>query len=90
MLVGKKICHFNIRRFGQAEYRSSETKSMPGLAQPGEVFETEMDGKPMYTRIADRRYDPPAGMNGTFEIYAVEIEDDGCPPGHREADEDDF
>jgi hypothetical protein len=41
-------------------------------------------------RITKGGHQPPAGMNGTFEIYAVEIEDDGNPPGHREADEDDF
>jgi hypothetical protein len=35
------------------------------LPQPDEMFETEMDGKPMYTRIANTRHDPPAGMNGT-------------------------
>jgi hypothetical protein len=65
MRVDTKICHFNIRRFGQAEYQSGETKSLPRLPQPDEVFETEMDGKPMYTRIANTRHDPPAGMNGT-------------------------
>jgi hypothetical protein len=65
MRVDTKICHFNIRRFGQAEYHSGETNSLPRLPQPGEVFETEMDGKPMYTRIANTRHDPPAGMNGT-------------------------
>jgi hypothetical protein len=25
MLVGTKVCHFNIRRFGQTEHQSGET-----------------------------------------------------------------
>jgi hypothetical protein len=31
-----------------------------------------------------------SGSTGTFEISAEQIEDNGNPPGHREADEDDF
>jgi hypothetical protein len=31
-----------------------------------------------------------SGSTGTFEISAEQIEDDGNPPDHREADEDDF
>jgi hypothetical protein len=29
-------------------------------------------------------------LTGTFEISAEQIEDDGNPPDHREAGEDDF
>jgi hypothetical protein len=86
MLVGTKICHFNIRRFGQAEYQSGETKGLARVPQAGEVLVIEL-GR---VRITEVGHQPPAGMNGTFEVYAEQIEDDGNLPGHREADEDDF
>lgn len=91
MLVGTKVCHFNIRQFGQTEHQSGETKSLPQLPQPGDLFHTEPNGKNIRIRVTSQGHAPLPHLNGgVFEFNADEIKDDGNPPGHREADEDDF
>jgi hypothetical protein len=90
MLVGTKICHFNIRRFGQTEYRSGETKSLPGLPRAGDLFHTELDGKNIRIRVTSQGHAPPPHLNGVFEFNADQVEDDGNPRGHREATPKDF
>jgi hypothetical protein len=90
MLVGTKVCHFNIRRFGQTEHQSGETKSLPRLPRSGDLFHTELGGKNILVRITGQGHAPPPDLDGVFEFNADEVKDDGNPPGHREADEDDF
>jgi hypothetical protein len=56
----------------------------------GELFHTELDGKNIRIRVTSQGHAPPPHLNEAFEFNADQVKDDGNPPGHREADEDDF
>jgi hypothetical protein len=73
MLVGTKVCHFNIRRFGQTEYQSGETKSLPGLPRAGDLFHTELDGKNIRIRVTSQGHAPPPHLNGVFEFTPIKL-----------------
>jgi hypothetical protein len=89
-IVGTKVCHFNIRRFGQTEHQSGETKSLPQLPRTGELFHTELDGQNIRIRVTRQGHAPPPHLNGVFEFNADQVKDDGNSDGYGEFDEDDF
>lgn len=56
---------------------------------PGEVIVVVTRHERVRAKVASF-YKSTSGSTTTCEIDVAEEEDDGNPPGHREADEDDF
>jgi hypothetical protein len=83
------IWHIKIRNAGAAEYKFAQTQHHSRQPRIREVIEFEISGKLVRAKIM-AIHGSHAGATGTFEISADEIKDDGNPPRHREAVEDDF
>ncbi len=88
-MTGQNIWHIKTRKPGGAEFKFAETQHQPREPRDCEVVEVGIGGKIVRAKIMTI-HGSHSGATGTFEINADEIEDDGNPLGHREADEDDF
>jgi len=88
-MTGQNIWHIKTRKPGGAEFKFAETQHQPREPRDREVIEVGIGGKIVRAKIMTI-HGSHSGATGTFEINADEIEDDGNPLGHREADEDDF
>jgi hypothetical protein len=88
-MSGQNIWHVKIRKRGEADAIFVGTLHRPQAPLFGEVIAIAVDGRTVRAKIAAIHASHP-GTTGTFEITAIEIEDEGNLPGHREADDDDF
>jgi hypothetical protein len=80
--------HIKVRRIGQANYEIAETKLKRQIAPvQGEFINVVVKGVGIRAKIVAFN-ESVSGSTATYEILAVE--DDGNPPGHREATEKDF
>ena len=88
-MTGQHIWHIKVRRVGQAEPESVEPQLDRGRGPVhGEVIDVSVKRKRVSAKIVAFNTST-SGSTSTHAIEAVE-DDDGNPPGHREADEDDF
>jgi hypothetical protein len=88
-MTGQHIWHIKVRRTGQAEFELAEPQLDHRRAPvDGEVIEVAIKRKSIRAKIVAFNTST-SGSTATYSIQAVE-EHDGNPPGHREADEDDF
>jgi hypothetical protein len=88
-MPGQHIWHIKVRRVGQADYEIAEIQLDRRRAPvQGEFIDVVVNRKQMRARIVGSNKSA-SGSTNTYTILAAE-EDDDNPPGHREADEDDF
>jgi hypothetical protein len=88
-MPAQHIWHVKIRRIGQADYEIAEIQlDRRRSPEPGEVIDVVVNLKGIRAKIAAFNT-TTRGSTATYEIRADE-EDDGNPPGHREATEKDF
>jgi hypothetical protein len=88
-MPGQHIWHIKVRRTGQAEPERAEPQ-LDRRREPvlGEVIEVAGKREKVRAKVASF-HKSVSGSTTTCEIDAVEVHG-GNPPGHREADEDDF
>ena len=88
-MPGQHIWHIKVRRTGQADPEIAEPQLYRGRAPvQGEVIDVSVKRKSVRAKIVAFNTST-SGLTATYTIQAVE-EHEGKPPGHREADEDDF
>ena len=79
-MPGQHIWHVRIRKCGEADAVFVGTQHRSQEPQHGEVIAIEADGKTIRANIA-AVHTSRIGTTGTFEITAIEIEDDGNASG---------
>jgi hypothetical protein len=88
-MTGQNIWHIKTRKLGEAEFQFAQTQHQPREPVDREVIKVGVGGRIIRAKIV-AIHGSHSGSTGTFVISAEQIEDNGNPPGHREADEDDF
>ena len=79
----------DMRKLGEAKFQFAQTQHQPREPVDREVIKVGVGGRIIRAKIV-AIHGSHSGSTGTFEISAKQIEHNGNPPGHREADEDDF
>ncbi len=88
-MPGQHIWRIKVRRTGQAEAEIAEPQLDRGRGPVhGEIIDASVKRKSVRAKIVAFSTST-SGSTATYSIQAVE-EREGSPPGHREADEDDF
>jgi hypothetical protein len=88
-MPSQHIWHIKVRRVGQADFEIAEIQ-LARRAPPaqGEFIDVAVNREHMRAKVVafNKKI---SGSTATYEVLAAE-EDDGNPPGHREATEKDF
>jgi hypothetical protein len=87
-MIDQHIWRIKLRKLGQDDYEVAEIHmGRPDAPTRGEVLGLVVERKIVRARIVDFKQSPTGPL--AYEILAAE-EDDGNPPGHREATAKDF
>ena len=88
-MPGQYIWHIKVRMVGQTDFEIADIRLGQRRAPVhGEFIDAVVKRKTIRAEIV-AVHESASGSTGTYEILATE-EDDGNPPGHREATEKDF